>query len=218
MKGQGTYTYVASNAAYERHDGEWQNGKKNGKGTLTYKNGDRLEGEWKEDGYVKGVFIYKNGDRYEGDWSKDGTKKNGIGTLTYASGSVYVGEFQDGEINGKGNITFPKGEKTKNKSYDGYWKNSKYNGLGTMIWYNGSRYEGQWLDGKLHGYGEYTFPDGDRYEGGWENDKRHGSGVMIDSDGTRKEQSWNNGELVQLPATPPTEFLPSASPSASPSP
>ncbi|WP_442921569.1 hypothetical protein [Microcoleus sp. S36a_D3] len=54
---------------------------------------------------------------------------------------------------------------------------------------------------------------GDRYEGQWENDKRNGSGTMIYSDGTRKEQFWNNCELVQLPTSPPPDFLPIASPS-----
>ena len=206
--GKGVLTYANGN----RHEVEWKNNNANGKGVYIYANGDRIEGEWKDDSYVKGVYFYKNGDRYEGDWSKDGTKRNGIGTLTYADGSVYVGEFQDGEINGKGNITFPKGKKTQIKSYDGYWKNGKYNGWGTMIWYNGSRYEGQWLEQKLHGYGEYTGSNGDRYKGQWENDKRNGSGTMIYSDGTRKEQFWKNDELVKLPS-PPSELLPSPSPS-----
>ncbi|MEK0193634.1 hypothetical protein WME70_19765, partial [Microcoleus anatoxicus PTRS1] len=60
--GKGILTYANG----DRHEVEWQNAKANGKGVYIYANGDRFEGEWKDGGYIKGVQIYKNGDRYEG--------------------------------------------------------------------------------------------------------------------------------------------------------
>ncbi|WP_445250769.1 MORN repeat-containing protein [Microcoleus sp. OTE_8_concoct_300] len=187
-KGKGVFTYANG----ERYEGEWSNDKRNGQGVLSYANGDRLEGEWKDDSYVKGVYIYKNGDRYEGEWSNE--KRNGKGTLTYADGKRYVGDFRDGEINGRGNMTYPKNNQTQ--SYDGEWKNGNYNGVGTIIWSDGDRYSGNWLDGKFYGYGIYTWANGNRFEGQWQNNKANGLGIMIYSDGTRKSGTWKNGELI----------------------
>jgi hypothetical protein len=80
------------------------------KGTLQYSNGDIYEGEWKNgkrDG--KGTIIYGNGefkgDKYVGDWLND--IKNGEGIYYYAIGDKYYGEWKDGQrmanmmVNGK---------------------------------------------------------------------------------------------------------------------
>ena len=50
-----------------------ENGKYHGQGTLTFRDGDKYVGEW-----------------------KDG-KENGHGTYTWSDGDKYVGEFKDGE-------------------------------------------------------------------------------------------------------------------------
>jgi hypothetical protein len=39
------------------YEGEWVRGKKEGRGTLIFQNGDTYEGEWKE-GLISGVGIY----------------------------------------------------------------------------------------------------------------------------------------------------------------
>ena len=49
---------------------------------MYYKNGDRYEGEWKNDDREgKGILNYKNGDRYDGEWKND--KREGKGILYY---------------------------------------------------------------------------------------------------------------------------------------
>ena len=49
---------------------------------MYYKNGDRYEGEWKNDDREgKGILYYKNGDRYDGEWKND--KREGKGILYY---------------------------------------------------------------------------------------------------------------------------------------
>ena len=109
----------------EQYHGEVQGGKKDGQGYCVYKNGDRYEGNWKNDkkegkgtyyftqkgdiykGYFlndypngKGIYYYKNGDRYEGMF-KDG-KKDGECIFTYANGGRYKGSFKNDEKDGKG--------------------------------------------------------------------------------------------------------------------
>jgi hypothetical protein len=49
-----------------RYEGEWENGRKHGKGTYYYANGNKYNGVWVNDKRTgHGVYIYTNGDRYE---------------------------------------------------------------------------------------------------------------------------------------------------------
>ena len=50
-----------------------------------------------------GVMDYSNGDKYEGDWKDN--KIHGKGKLTCAGGGVYEGYWKDGK-KGKGKTTF----------------------------------------------------------------------------------------------------------------
>lgn len=62
-----------------------------GKGTYTYPNGNKYEGEWQDDvksGY--GVLQYVNGEKYEGFW-KDDTGLRG-NTITHNTGQFMVRE------------------------------------------------------------------------------------------------------------------------------
>ena len=49
-------------------------------GTQYYNNGDRYNGQWKDDMRVgKGTFYYGNGDKFEGAWAND--KKGATGKI-----------------------------------------------------------------------------------------------------------------------------------------
>ena len=73
-----------------------EGGKRHGKDTMVYANGDKYEGDWKEDKrHGKGTFVYANGDKWEGDW-KNGARR-GKGTFVYANGAKYEGD----SVNGK---------------------------------------------------------------------------------------------------------------------
>lgn len=83
------------------YDGEWKDGKRSGRGTHEYTNGNSYVGEWKDgkrNGH--GAYTWSNGATYVGEW-KDG-KPNGQGTANYADGSRFVGEFEDGRRTEKG--------------------------------------------------------------------------------------------------------------------
>lgn len=78
------------------YKGQFEVGKRNGKGKLEMQNGDRYDGEWTDD-KMHGIGKYTFGDGghvYNGSF-KDG-KEDGIGTLRFAFGDVYEGEWKDG--------------------------------------------------------------------------------------------------------------------------
>lgn len=112
--GRGTMT-MKSGATYT---GQWLNGKKNGKGvhkTRTYSySGNFVKGQRQG----RGVATYDSGDfkRYEGMWS--GNRWNGRGKLTLRDGSTWEGRFSNNAQIGKG--LFLSAEKIRSvHEYDG---------------------------------------------------------------------------------------------------
>jgi hypothetical protein len=77
-----------------KYKGEIIFGKPNGKGFVTFDNGETFKGELK-DGVPngQGTATYKNGSKYVGGWKDD--KRNGQGTLTLENGLKYVGDWKD---------------------------------------------------------------------------------------------------------------------------
>jgi hypothetical protein len=65
---------------------------------MFYANGDRFEGNFKNDEMQgSGIYTYANGDRYDGEWEKN--KMKGRGTYTCDNGKIkYEGEFKDNEF------------------------------------------------------------------------------------------------------------------------
>ena len=149
-----------------RFEGDFINGKKTGRGTYYFNNGDRYEGNFiNGERTGKGTYYFNNGNTYKGDWVND--KRNGRGTFFWSNGERYEGDFINGEMTGKG----------------------------TFYFNNGNIYKGDCLKGNFHGYGTYYWPTGERYSGYWLNNKRNGYGTYSDSSGYSEEQYWNNGQL-----------------------
>ena len=117
------------------------------------KNNPQYKGEVKREYIIFGDYIregvgsltYSDGDKYEGKW-KDG-QKHGQGTFTLSDGRKYVGEYKDGIPNGQGTHTFGKGDFEGDK-YEGEYKDGKPNGQGTYTSSNGEKYEWEWKDEK----------------------------------------------------------------------
>ena len=102
----------------EHYVGEYENGRKNGQGTLFHANGSpAYEGGWKEGrfhGYGKayqsdGLLIY------EGNWGAKGF--HGQGTRYYESGARYEGNWKDGDRSGLGVYSDTRGNR-----YAGEWR------------------------------------------------------------------------------------------------
>ena len=90
--GQGTFIY-----ANGRYSGEWEKGKKQGKGTFIWSDGVIYEGEWKNGRpHGQGSGTLPDGRKYVGEY-KDG-KRHGQGTYTHHDGRKYEGEWKDGEV------------------------------------------------------------------------------------------------------------------------
>lgn len=75
------------------YEGNWKNGKLDGKGLFTSSEGDRYEGQFKEgrkDG--QGTYHWATGARYEGEWKAG--EMHGQGKYLWSSGNYYEGEFK----------------------------------------------------------------------------------------------------------------------------
>ncbi len=130
-----------------RYEGAVKNGQRHGKGRLiSEKNvliydGDYVNG--KSDG--KGVFYSNSGWKYEGDFK--GGLRHGQGTMFYNQG-YWVGEWKDGERwKGNGLILFydDNGVET-GKFYNGYMVNGKAAGRGILRFPDGSRFDGEFYN------------------------------------------------------------------------
>jgi len=122
--------------------GEVVNGKRHGKGRLSWPTGDVYEGDFSEDLiHGKGKYVHASGNVYEGDYLFD--KRHGMGKYTWVNGDVYEGAYSDGKKHGKGKVT----------------------------WINGDVYEGNFADGKRSGYGVFKPAKGKILKGQFQDDK-----------------------------------------------
>ena len=133
------------------YEGEFVDGKRNGKGKYTYADGTVYEGDFIDGNFNgKGKYTFANGDVYEGDFIDD--KRTGKGKYTFANGTVYEGDFVDDSFTGKGKYSFTNGD-----VYEGDWINDKRTGKGKYTYANGDVYEGEFIDGKRTGKGKFIY-------------------------------------------------------------
>lgn len=144
---------------------------KNGFDKLKYDNGDYYEGNFvngKKQG--KGTYTYANGNIYEGNFVND-LREDTKGKLTFASGVIYIGTFTKGKITGYGEKQY------KDGIYKGNFVNGNREGTGTFYYsaasYAGDYYKGEWKADKQNGTGEYyDSSKNERKSTVWENGKR----------------------------------------------
>ena len=104
-----------------------------------------------------------------------------------AKGVLFLSNFDSKKKSVKGNS----GKEVK---YDGQIKNGEPNGIGTILYQDGTNYVGEWKNGKYNGQGTYTLPNGEIYEGEWKNGERHGQGIFSLSNGWMYFGEWKNGK------------------------
>ena len=101
----------------------------------------------------------------------------------------YKGGYRDGQKEGLGHLVYDDGSQ-----YLGNFKQNKMAGIGFYYWYVGHKYYGSWKDDKMHGRGKYVWQTGDTYIGPYENDKKHGDGVYTYiHNGAELRGTWKNG-------------------------
>ena len=119
----------------------------NGKGTYTFKSGDKYVGEHKNGMmHGQGTYTWASLDKYVGEWKDN--KPHGQGTYTYKSGDKYVGEHKDGMMHGQGIYTWASGEK-----YVGMWRGHNQDGQGTYTDTDGLIWSGEYeMNKRKEGY------------------------------------------------------------------
>ena len=136
-----------------------------------------------------GTMTWANGDKYVGEWKED--KRHGQGTYTWASGSKYVGEYKDDKRHGQGTYTWGKG-KWEGDKYVGEFKDDKMRGQGTYTHADGAKYVGEYKDDKRHGQGTFTWADGRKYVGEFKDNKQW-EGILYFASGEIK-RTFSNGK------------------------
>lgn len=90
--GQGTAVRYVNGELHSTFVGLYENGKRTGKGTVTWPSGEVLECEFKDNlATGMGVQIWPNGDKYEGAFINGGY--HGMGKYVKVNGDVYEGYF-----------------------------------------------------------------------------------------------------------------------------
>ncbi len=172
-----------------RYNGEFRDGKKQGKGVYIWANNDRFEGDFSNDqASGKGKWEFASGDSYTGDVLN--AVMVGKGVLVAKNGDRYEGLFADGKPHGQGTYVFANGDK-----FEGGMVAGKMSGKGTYTNKRGDRLVVPFVDGVPNGNGTYEFANGDRYVGDIQNGALTGKGEYFHSDGQRSEGSYINGLL-----------------------
>ena len=188
------------------YEGEYSNGKWNGKGKKYYNgkldyDGEYVDGkrngigkEYDYEGKLRFEGIYLNGKRWSGKGYNEKREivyqiKDGKGyakEYNWFNGHlIYEGEYLNGERNGKGKEYNSEDELIFEGEYvNGY----RWNGKGKEYNYYGElMFEGEYINGKWNGKGKEYYADGNfEFEGEYFNDYRNGKG---------KEYN-NNGDLI----------------------
>jgi len=182
--------------------GACSDGYADGKGVLTWSNGNRYEGELLV-GTIngKGTFYWANGDWYQGEFKKgrregmgvqhfacSGSYRgqfhngvmDGVGVLDLADGNHYEGRFHDGLMEGLGVRSFADGSR-----YEGEFRRNQQEGLGALVLKNNAHYEGEFMNGQPEGHALVTYPDGGVYEGMYVDGHVDGRGIMTKLNGER---------------------------------
>ena len=82
--------------------------------------------------------------------------------------------------------------------YEGYWKEDKADGKGTLTYIHGDKYVGDWVAAKKQGQGELYYANGDMFRGEWVQDRATGQGVLIYANNNRYAWAggWTTSECV----------------------
>lgn len=83
----------------EWYEGKIKNGRRCGKGSYSYPNGDRFDGEWRHDQKLSGRYSFAEGPCFEGRF-KQGEISYGV--MVYENKESYEGEFAGGQRHGMG--------------------------------------------------------------------------------------------------------------------
>jgi SH3-like domain-containing protein len=135
----------------------------NGHGTDIQLDGSKYVGEFSEGvRNGKGSMTYPDGTTYVGNWQNDNF--HGKGTLVSVGKFEHTGEFANGVRHGQGTL-----KKVDGITYVGQWANDLPNGQGVKTLADGMQYSGEFKNGLMYGSGTLVMPDGSKLKIKWNN-------------------------------------------------
>ena len=189
-----TLTYATGDV----YEGYTVNGKRNGLGKYTGKDGAYYDGNWEND-QLNGFAKYDNGLRYENNIVYEGNWKDNLmdGKVkkTTKSGNVTEQNWVAGKLNGKsvgkvyenGALLF---------TIEQQFIDTIETGDPKVIYPNGDRYEGQWQYGKPYGIGQFTHKNGDVEKGNFQFGKKTGLVELKTKNGKVLTQYYKNDTIA----------------------
>lgn len=159
-----------------KYIGQFVDGKREGLGKLTSKNGEIFQGEFKNDvidGFMESIVKH--------------LRKQG-----YAKGFDFEGEIEIFNDENKVSVYSTSGHKMgigtvlnplKNYTFQGELDKSSQNGYGISYVKDKYVFKGQHNKQGFHGYGEVYRPDGSRYFGFYNNNCKSGFGISFNREG-----------------------------------
>mmetsp|Transcript_4888 Transcript_4888/g.12548 ORF Transcript_4888/g.12548 Transcript_4888/m.12548 type:complete len:856 (-) Transcript_4888:151-2718(-) len=197
FSGQGTLTMRTG----ETYSGGWAAGLRSGPGEAKVPDtGEWYKGGWERNAYSgkgHGRFIYPDGTIYEGETVSGGRQGEGqliapiaVQNEVEVPGWTYKGQFDQGEVSGKGLMTFSDGREHK-----GLFEEGRKHGKGKFTWPNGDYTAGTWEKGALIGDSKsrVTYGNGDVYEGGMRAGSQQGQGMYTRASGHVYSGAWMAG-------------------------
>jgi len=177
----GTYEHTEGDAKGEIIKGEFLNNYLNGYGAIYYNDGSIYKGNLKNNianglGFETYTGEYK-GHAYIGEFLNG--KRHGKGVYFYSDGKTEIGIFKNGYYSYSQNC--PKDNTVewdncygyyqhnegdhKGESYEGWFKNDEYHGIGIYRYNNGDSYSGEFKNGDFDGYGVFEYANGKKDDG-----------------------------------------------------
>lgn len=122
-----------------------------------------------------------------------GNCNNGVGEEEFNDGAIYSGYFKNSKLNGQGELVFINGSYQKCN-----WINDACETGVLILVKDGETYKGSFKNGKLSNQGELSFANGTKYIGQFDNEQlQHGPGVLYATNGTiLRRGRWKNGKFV----------------------
>lgn len=109
--------------------------------SVSFEDGENYKGQWEDGISGKGTLTFKNGDSYEGDF-KNG-KMNGNGTYCWKDQAYYTGSWKENQMNGNGTYFY---DADQTEYLSGTFRDNKPYGKATYFCEN-HKYTTIWSDG-----------------------------------------------------------------------
>lgn len=177
--GKGTYKYPLGGRDMISYVGTWNYGAKDGPGAkFTIIGFAEYVGDFKDGEMTgKGIKIWEDGRRYEGEW-KDGEMSGRGYWINNRTNEIYDGFFKDNKRHGFGTL------QNGNESYKGYFKAHKYHGDGTLLRSNQFNLIGKFEENLAVGNAKIDWLNSATLDACFESGQPQGNGIYVTKDGS----------------------------------